>query len=55
MNPTQLICAYDKCQKVLPKVGGVEIRFHRIDGKTAYYFDSKNCAMNFLMNKRNLD
>jgi hypothetical protein len=46
MNPTQLICK--NCQKRLPKVGGVEIRIHRVDGKTAYYFCSEVCADLFL-------
>ena len=47
MNPTQLICA--NCNGDLPKVGGIEIRQHRADGKTAYYTCGAICAHGMIL------
>ena len=49
MNPTQLICA--NCKGELPKVGGIEIREHRADGKTAYYTCGLICAHGMILKK----
>ena len=47
MNPTQMICA--NCKGELPKVGGIEIREHRPDGKTAYYTCGLDCGEQFMV------